>query len=63
VIKLITSRCNEVDSGGRIIDSILTNTILPKLSAEYLRRISEGLNFGGVKMSVKDADFAYEFLD
>ena len=34
VIDLIVSRCNEVASGGRMIDAILTNTMLPELSIE-----------------------------
>ena len=61
-VKLFVSRCNEVDSGGRIIDSILTNTILPKISIEYLTRLTEGKPFEGVNLSVKEGDFAYEFL-
>ncbi len=32
VVKLIGSRCTEIESGGRMIDAILTNTILPRLS-------------------------------
>jgi type VI secretion system protein VasG len=61
-VKLFVSRCNEVDSGGRIIDSILTNTILPRISIEYLTRLTESRPFDGVNLSVKDGDFAYEFL-
>ena len=30
VVKLIVSRCTEVESGGRMIDAILTNTVLPR---------------------------------
>ena len=29
VVKLIASRCTELESGGRMIDAILTNTLLP----------------------------------
>ena len=29
-VKLIVSRCTEVESGGRTIDAILTNTVLPR---------------------------------
>lgn len=60
-VQLIVSRCNEVDSGGRIIDAILTNTILPRISAEYLTRLSEGRGFRGVRLSVDAQDFAYAF--
>src|SRR5512146_205570 len=34
VVKLIVSRCTELESGGRMIDAILTNTVLPKISEE-----------------------------
>ena len=30
--------CNDPDSGGRVIDNIITNTILPALSREILKR-------------------------
>ncbi|MBX7228552.1 MAG: type VI secretion system ATPase TssH [Burkholderiaceae bacterium] len=60
-VKLIVSRCNEVDSGGRIIDSILTNTILPRISLEYLTRLTEGKAFNGIKLSAAEGDFNYSF--
>ena len=34
----IVSLCNDPDSGGRVIDNIITNTILPALSREILKR-------------------------
>jgi type VI secretion system protein VasG len=34
VVKLIASRCTELESGGRMIDAILTNTMLPRISEE-----------------------------
>lgn len=61
VVKLIASRCTELESGGRMIDAILTNTILPKLSEEYLRRTIEGKSLGNVTMDVLDGDFRYAF--
>jgi type VI secretion system protein VasG len=60
-VQLIVSRCNEVDSGGRIIDAILTNTILPRISMEYLTRLSEGKAFKGVRLSADASDFSYAF--
>ena len=32
VVKLVVSRCTESESGGRMIDAILTNTMLPDIS-------------------------------
>ncbi|HEY6866091.1 MAG TPA: type VI secretion system ATPase TssH, partial [Candidatus Eisenbacteria bacterium] len=42
VVKLIVSRCTELESGGRMIDAILTNTVLPAISEEFLKRMMEG---------------------
>src|SRR5262249_36500740 len=42
VVKLVASRCTEVESGGRMIDPILTNAILPRISEEYLMRTIAG---------------------
>ena len=60
-VKLITSRCTELESGGRMIDAILTNTVLPRISQEYLQRVIEGRPLQRVQLSVKDSDFAYRF--
>ena len=61
VIKLIASRCTELESGGRMIDAILTNTLLPNISAEFLKRMMEGRGIERVHVSVVDGEFVYEF--
>ena len=61
VVKLIVSRCTELESGGRMIDAILTNTLLPDVSREFLQRMSEGTPLGPVTVSVVDGDFRYSF--
>jgi type VI secretion system protein VasG len=61
VIKLIASRCTEVESGGRMIDTILTNTILPKLSEEFLKRMMAAQPVERVHVSTGDGDFVYGF--
>jgi len=60
-IKLIISRCTELESGGRMIDAILTNTVLPRISQEYLQRLSEGRPLTQVKLRADGAEFAYDF--
>ncbi len=60
-VKLIVKRCNNAESGGRIIDSILTNTVLPKVSIEYLSRAAEGSELKAVRLGVADDDFTYAF--
>jgi type VI secretion system protein VasG len=61
VVKLIVSRCTEVESGGRMIDTILTNTLLPVISKELLTRMMEGKPVTRVAVSVKDSEFRYDF--
>jgi type VI secretion system protein VasG len=61
VVKLVVSRCTESESGGRMIDAILTNTMLPDISREFLNRMLEGKPIGGVKVGVRDAAFDYVF--
>lgn len=61
VIKLIASRCTELESGGRMIDAILTNTVLPRISGEFLTRMMEGDPVKRVHVQVTDGEFDYAF--
>jgi type VI secretion system protein VasG len=61
VLKLVASRCSELESGGRMIDAILTNTVLPRISQEILTRLMEGKTPARVAIGVKEGDFSYEF--
>ncbi len=61
VVKLIVSRCTELESGGRMVDAILTNTVLPVISQEFLNRMVEGKLVARVQLQVRDGDFAYAF--
>jgi type VI secretion system protein VasG len=44
-----------------MIDSILTNTVLPKVSEEILTRMIAGNPITKVAIGVKDDEFSYEF--
>ena len=61
VVKLIIGRCSELESGGRMIDAILTNTVLPRISEEYLTRLARGQALQGIRIGVAQGDFSYEF--
>ncbi|MCQ9427267.1 type VI secretion system ATPase TssH [Pseudomonas sp. LJDD11] len=63
VIDLIVSRCTETESGGRMIDAILTNTLLPDMSREFLTRMLEGQPLAGVRISQRDGQLHYEFAE
>jgi type VI secretion system protein VasG len=61
VVKLIASRCTELESGGRMIDAILTNTLLPRVSTEFLTRMMEGGAVSRVQVGARDGEFIYTF--
>jgi type VI secretion system protein VasG len=61
VVKLVVSRCTESESGGRMIDAILTNTMLPDISREFLTRMMKSEPIERVKVGVADGGFSYEF--
>ena len=61
VIKLVVSRCTESESGGRMIDAILTNTMLPDISKEFLNRMMEGRPVEAVQVGTADGVFHYQF--
>ena len=61
VVETIVSRCQELESGGRMIDAIVTNTMLPDISAEFLKRMMDGKDVAKVDIDVKDGEFVYAF--
>jgi type VI secretion system protein VasG len=42
VVSEIANRCKEVESGARNVDHILTRTVLPEMSGEFLSRMASG---------------------
>ena len=61
VVKLVVSRCTESESGGRMIDAILTNTMLPEISREFLTRMMEGTPITKVSVGADNDEFVYTF--
>ncbi|MET0246680.1 MAG: type VI secretion system ATPase TssH [Sphingomonas sp.] len=61
VAELIVSRCNEVASGGRMIDAILTNTMLPEMSIALLERQIRGEEIEAIRVSAGPDGFSYSF--
>ena len=59
-VDLIVSMCNDPDSGGRVIDNVITNTILPALSREILKRTLAREPIQSAKVSAQDGAFVYE---
>ena len=61
VVNVIASRCGEVESGARVVDAILTNTVLPKISQEFLTRMMQGEKIERVQVSIEEGEFKYGF--
>ncbi|MGA8479736.1 MAG: type VI secretion system ATPase TssH [Chthoniobacterales bacterium] len=62
VVELIAARCTEVESGGRMIDAILTQTLLPDISREFLNRLMVGTPVRKVHvLAGSDGSFLYQF--
>ena len=61
VLKLISSRCTEVESGGRMIDAILTNTVLPQISRELLGSTTQDKRISVVNIDSDGKDFQYHY--
>ena len=64
VVQLIAARCTELESGGRMIDAILTQTLLPDISREFLTRQMEGNPVKKVRiLAGSNGSFVYQFDD
>ncbi|MBZ9846935.1 type VI secretion system ATPase TssH [Mesorhizobium sp. CA14] len=61
VMDLVKARCTEIESGGRMIDAILTNTLLPELSRGVLNRSLEGKKMAKVTVGASPEGFTYSF--
>jgi type VI secretion system protein VasG len=59
VIKLIASRCTELESGARVIDALLTNTLLPNISQALLQHTLAGTKLSHAKVTIENGEFAY----
>ena len=60
VVNEIASRCEEVESGARNIDHILTRTLLPEMSGEFLACMATDKSVSRVHVGVNaDGQFSY----
>ncbi|MGA7997065.1 MAG: type VI secretion system ATPase TssH [Bradyrhizobium sp.] len=59
VIRHIISKCNDPDSGGRMIDNIITNTLLPALSREFLKKSLAKEEITQARVTIENNNFAY----
>jgi type VI secretion system protein VasG len=59
VVDHIVSQCNTPDSGARMIDNIITNTLLPALSREFLKRSINNAPLKSAKVSIENGGLSY----
>ncbi len=60
VVSHIVSLCRDPDSGGRMIDNILTNDLLPKLSRAFLTAQMNGEELKGVTLKATETGIEIE---
>jgi type VI secretion system protein VasG len=58
---LIAQRCTELERGARMVDAMITNTILPEIGREFLNRLANGTPAQRIHVNAKDGNFAYAF--
>lgn len=61
VIHQIVSRCTEVESGGRMVDAILTNTLLPQISTTLLAASVNAQRYRQLHISMQNNEFDCQF--
>jgi type VI secretion system protein VasG len=59
VIDHIVSMCNDPGSGGRMIDNVITNTLLPALSREFLKRSLAKERIEQASVTIQNGGFSY----
>ncbi|MCC8794397.1 AAA family ATPase, partial [Xanthomonas euvesicatoria pv. euvesicatoria] len=62
VVELVVSRCTESESGGRMIDAILTNSMLPEISRKFLRGVVNRERTERVDIRAEESALVYSFL-
>lgn len=60
LVEAVVNRCTEVDTGARNVDHILTRSMLPELSTEFLARMADGGAISRVHIDLhEDGSFRY----
>jgi len=61
VPELIGQRCTELERGARMVDAMITNTMLPEIGREFLTRLAEGRDIRRVHATAKDGQFVFSY--
>jgi type VI secretion system protein VasG len=60
-VALLGQRCTQLESGGRMVDAVLTQTVLPHISREILLRLSAPDKLTAVAIGAQAGEFSYRF--
>jgi len=61
IVDHILTRCKEAESGGRVVDAILTNSMLPDIGRSLLEALYRGEEVRKITVKLTDGNFTYEF--
>src|SRR5207253_8478557 len=61
VPQLIGQRCTELERGARMVDALITNTLLPEIGREFLNRLAAGSLVRRVHVGATEQDFTFAF--
>jgi type VI secretion system protein VasG len=61
VLELITERCNQLERGARMIEAMITQTMLPDISREILLRALDNRPVAKVHISAENSAFKYAY--
>ena len=59
----IIGRCNNIASGARMIDAIISNDLLPQISTQFLEKTMNNRKIVSVEADCMDGKFIYNFED
>ncbi|HWY32418.1 MAG TPA: type VI secretion system ATPase TssH [Candidatus Acidoferrum sp.] len=61
VLELVAQRCTELERGARMVDAMITNTMLPEIGREFLSRLASGSEIKRVSATAKNGNFSFMF--
>ncbi|HEV7405126.1 MAG TPA: type VI secretion system ATPase TssH [Chthoniobacteraceae bacterium] len=56
-VDLVAARCTELERGARLVDALITNTILPEIGKEILTRLSDGRPIEKIELTAAQGEF------
>jgi len=61
VPELISRRCTELERGARMVDALITNSLLPEIGREFLTRLMNGAAINRVHVTADKENFGFVF--